>query len=392
MTTPSHLQNGNGTRPDSVVARASDVTTVRSQLSVEEMTRFVRWRMWGRPAGRTKSLKGLAIAVLLGVGGGALMEYLLGPTSVSLTVMLGLGLPLAIGFSLWRQATQLAHAYQKQAPQVYAPVSWTLQEDGILQQTAEQTSVREWRSIREIYSTHEFLIFELGEAQALLLPRRCFTTPAASQKFVEVARELWAAERHRVTTPPTEADLDAALGPGRVELFFETTPRDLLWLFRHATALFFRRQLWRVFVLTPLTLIMAVFFSLLFWRQGSVAMGIGAAIPLLGIPGLLFGLRPFLQARQYGKLPGMVGPHQVWASERGMIGYTPDSGIHRTEWSAYSRVRRLNNYLVFERGEGIHSAVPLRGQDPAVIDRILAWHGTALAIRPAPGATGNTNG
>lgn len=388
MSSPSPLQNGHHPGPDDPGPLASDVTTVRSQISEEELTRFFRWRMSGTSAGRARLLKGLLLAVLLGAGGGYLMDRLLEPTSVSLFLILGLGLPLGIGIGMWRQASALAQAYKKQAPQMYDPVSWTLREDGLLLQTADQTSVREWRSIRELHVTHEFLVFEMGEMLALALPRRCFPTPAASQKFATLAQELWAAARHRVTDPPTAADLEVALGSDRVEVSFETTPRDLLWLFRHATFTFFRRQPGRVLRLTLAMLVVSIGLGMLTRRDGIASMAVAAATPLVVMPIFILGVRPFLQARQYGKLPGMVGPHSLWASERGTIGYTADTGINRTEWSAYSRLHRVSGYLVFERGEGIHSGLPLRGQDPAVIDQLIGWHEAAQQKQPAMEALG----
>lgn len=386
MLPSSNTPHANGVTSGTIAAVAEEVTTAQSQLTEEEMTRFLRWRSWGTPAARGRQIKTLVLVAILGAGGGAILGKILETDRVlwEVPVLLAGLLPLVVATTSWRNAGILAKAVREQAPYLYSPTTWTLREEGVLVQNDGAAAVREWRSIREIVVTHEWVVLELSTAQALVVPRSGFATPAAAQKFASVARELWEAARNRVTDPPTAEALTAALGADRVQTHYDLKQGDLDWLFRHATLVYFRRRPLRVLLLLILTVLMSGLCAWLGGRRGEGGAWIAGAIPVVLVPFLLLFLKPLLQARFYAGTPGQLGPHEVWASERGMIGYTPDAGISRTDWSAYSRVRRAGEYLVFERGVGVNSCFPLRGQAPGTINQILSWHERGASLTPAP--------
>jgi hypothetical protein len=363
------------------VIDAAEATVVHSQLTEREMVRFLRWRTWGTPVARLRRWMGLGLLGGVPLALALLLRSRLDSESLVFLFALAVVVPFAVAAGIWRNAGVLARAYTQQAPYVYAPLTWTLRPDGVLVERAGDSALREWRSIREIVATHDFLIFELSAAQALVLPRHAFSSPAASQKFLVLATELWEASRHRVTDLPTDADLDATLGVNRVTLRYTLSMRDVDWLFRFATRTFFRLQPLRIAIQVVATLALAGMVWGLSWYRGYDSGPYWAAIVIMFVPFLHLILRPHLQARQYATRAGALGEHQLWASPQGIIEYEVDAGIKRSEWASFSRLRRVGSYLVFERGAAIQNAIPVSEQDTAAIDQMIAWHAAALAAQ-----------
>ncbi len=69
----------------------------------------------------------------------------------------------------------------------------TITEEGIrpYNKLSGHDTVIGWNSIRQIYSRHGMLFFELMNRRAVVVPLRCFKTKEAGDEFVSLANEKW---------------------------------------------------------------------------------------------------------------------------------------------------------------------------------------------------------
>jgi hypothetical protein len=309
---------------------------VTVELGEADLRGFLQWRLWHFPGARQRYFRRWHILLLaaLACSVGVLLLPLPGERWLASSVLLAAAL-LGPLFHLREGPRQMARAIVRQAHPALKPVTWRLTRAGLEATAGEGSSLREWVAIGGCHATHELLLFTVGRTaevlEAIVLPRRSFSSPAASQKFFETARGLWETSSRAPAGPPTPEQLDRLLGSERIEGTYHIEFTHCLWVQGHELLVQARYAPLAFLVLALTATLVGYCVSFV---AGAVA-GVGLALLLaVGVPIV----QAWFSAKAVRRLAGRSGRHWFAASPHGLLLYHPDSGTGHTGWRAFRRL------------------------------------------------------
>lgn len=89
----------------------------------------------------------------------------------------------------WR--TQMENKKILVATMFREPVTFEINEEGVIGNDADGQNFMRWNAVKEIWNEAEHLIVILGENHGMFIPKRAFDSPQDAQNFAAFAQNQW---------------------------------------------------------------------------------------------------------------------------------------------------------------------------------------------------------